>query len=250
MAVAPPSFIIMKKKILAIIPARSGSKGIPNKNIRIFAGKPLIWHTIHQARESGLFDKIIVDTNDQTIADIAIKGGAEVPFLRPAHLATDTAKIADSIKLLLQRLDKEFDYKPDIFCLLQTTSPLREVDDIKMCYKEIIKPGVKLLCTICETHPRLYNRDSKGRIYLANKQTSNSTNRQAWPKGYIENGAVVYMLKTNFFLKHKKFVTKETLGVIMPRWRSIDLDHIEDWILAEILYKNRNKIKQQFKSFK
>src|SRR3989344_2149134 len=148
MAVAPPSFIIMKKKILAIIPARSGSKGIPNKNIRIFAGKPLIWHAIDQARKSGLFDKIIVDTNDQTIADLAIKSGAEVPFLRPAHLATDTSKIADSIELLLHKLETRFDYKPDIFCLLQTTSPLREVDDIKICYKEIIKPTVKSLCTI------------------------------------------------------------------------------------------------------
>ena len=240
----------MKKKNLAIIPARSGSKGIPNKNIRIFAGKPLIWHAIQQAHKSNLFDKVIVDTNDQAIADLAVKSGAEVPFLRPVHLATDTAKIADSIELLLNRLKKEFDYKPDTFCLLQTTSPLREVDDIKMCYREIIKPGVKSLCTICETHPRLYNRNSEGRIYLVNKQNSNSTNRQAWPRGYIENGAMVYMLKTDFFLKHKKFVTKDTIGVIMPRWRSIDLDHIEDWILAETLYKNRNKIKQRFKSFK
>ena len=240
----------MKKKVLAIIPARSGSKGIPNKNIRTFFGKPLICHSINQARKSGLFDKIIVDTNDQTIADIAIKGGAEVPFLRPAHLATDTSKIADSIELLLNRLEKEFNYKPDIFCLLQTTSPLREVDDIKMCYKEIIKPEVRSLCTLCETHPRLYNRTPEGKIYLANKQNSNSTNRQAWPKGYIENGAMIYMLKTDFFLKHKKWVSKNTIGVITPRWRSIDLDHIEDWILAEILYKNRNKIKQKFKSFK
>ncbi|HEY4484412.1 MAG TPA: acylneuraminate cytidylyltransferase family protein [Candidatus Paceibacterota bacterium] len=240
----------MKKKNLAIIPARSGSKGIPNKNIRIFAGKPLIWHAIYQAHKSNLFDKVIVDTNDREIAEIAIKGGAEVPFLRPAHLATDTAKIADSVELLLHRLDKKFNYKPEIFCLLQTTSPLREVDDIKTCYKEIIKPNVKLLCTICETHPRLYNRDSKGKIYLVNKQNSNSTNRQAWPKGYIENGAMVYMLKTDFFLKHKKFVTKDTVGVIMPRWRSIDLDHVEDWILAETLYKHRSKIKQKFKLFK
>lgn len=240
----------MNKKILAIIPARSGSKGIPNKNIRKFAGKPLIWHAIHQARKSGLFDKIIVDTNNQEIADVAARGGAEVPFLRPAYLATDTSKITDSIEFLLHRMEREFDYKPKIFCLLQTTSPLREVDDIKICYKEIIKPQIKSLCTICETHPRLYNRTSNGKIYLANKQGGGGTNRQDWPKGYIENGAMVYMLKTDYFLKHKKFVSKDTLGVILPRWRSVDLDNIEDWILAEILYKNKNRIKHNFKSFK
>lgn len=238
----------MKNKILAIIPARSGSKGIPGKNIRKFAGKPLIWHAIHQASKSGLFDKIIVDTNDQKIANIAIESGAEVPFLRPAHLARDKAKIADSVELLLNRMQKEFNYTPDIICLLQTTSPLREVDDIKICYKEIIKPQIKSLCTICETHPRLYNRRPDGKIYLANKQNGNSTNRQDWSKGYIENGAMIYMLKTDYFLKHKKFVSKDTLGIILPRWRSIDLDNIEDWILAEILYKNKDRIKKRLKN--
>lgn len=241
----------MNKKIIAIIPARSGSKGIPNKNIRVFADKPLIGHAIDQARRSSIFDKIIVDTDSQKIADIALKYGAEVPFLRPAHLAGDTAKIADSVELLLNRIRKEFDYTPDIICLLQTTSPLREIDDIKQCYKAIINPLVKSVCTICETHPRLYNLNTKGKIYLANSSNSNSTNRQDWPKGFIENGAMVYMIKVDYFLKNKKFVVnKETIGIVTPRWRSIDLDHIEDWILAEILYKNRDRIRKKLKLLK
>lgn len=240
----------MNKNILAIIPARSGSKGIPNKNIRIFNGKPLIYHTIQQARKSSIFDKIIVDTDSPKIADIALKSGAEVPFLRPAHLAGDTAKIADSVELLLHRMRKDFNYVPNIICLLQTTSPLREVNDIKQCYEEITNPNVKSVCTICETHPRLYNLNHQGKIYLANSSNTNSTNRQDWPKGYIENGAMVYMIKTNYFLKNKKFVDKETVGIVIPRWRSIDLDHIEDWVLSEILYKNRGKIKNKLKLLK
>jgi len=241
----------MNKKILAIIPARSGSKSIPGKNIWVFAGKPLICHTIEQARRSSIFDKVIVDTDSQKIADIALKYGAEAPFLRPAHLANDTAKIADSVEFLLGRLRKEFDYAPDIICLLQTTSPLREIDDVKQCHKVIINPRVKSVCTICETHPRLYNLNTDGKIYLANNSNSNSTNRQDWPKGYIENGAMVYMIKTDYFLKNKKFVVnKETIGIVTPRWRSIDLDHMEDWILAEILYKNRNQIKNKLKLLK
>lgn len=243
----------MKKPIknLAIIPARGGSKGIPGKNIRIFHGKPLIVYTIEQARKTGLFDRIIVDTDDKKIATVARKYGAETPFLRPKKLASDKSSVIDAVLLLLKRLKEKENYTADIITLLQTTSPLREISDIKKCCKSMQDPQIKSVCTICETHPRLYHLDVDGRkrLVLANKTEDLSTNRQAWPAGYLLNGCMVYMTRTNEFLKTKKFINANTRGVICPRWRSIDLDHIEDWVLAETIFANKKKIEKKIQNF-
>lgn len=229
-------------KNLAIIPARGGSKGIPGKNIKIFHGKPLITYTIGQSKRTGLFDRIIVDTDDKKIAKVAQKYGAEVPFLRPKKLASDKASVIDAVLFLLKRLKEADGYVPDIITLLQTTSPLRESGDIKKCWESMQNPKIKSVCTICKTHPRLYHLDSQGRLILANKIAKNSTNRQSWPSGYLLNGCMVYMIRTDEFLKTKKFINPDTRGIICPKWRSIDLDNIEDWVLAETIFANKKKI--------
>ncbi|MBI2062844.1 MAG: acylneuraminate cytidylyltransferase family protein [Candidatus Yanofskybacteria bacterium] len=240
----------MKKiKNLAIIPARGGSKGIPGKNIKIFHGKPLIARTIEQAKGTRLFDRIIVDTENKKIAVIAKKYGAEVPFLRPKKLAGDKSSVNDAVLLLLERLKKTDGYKPDIITLLQTTSPLREISDIKKCWERMQDSKVKSICTICETHPRLYYLDNQGRLILANKIERESTNRQVWPAGYLLNGCMVYMIRTEEFFKTKSFVNKNTVGVLCPRWRSVDLDQREDWIMAEFLYENKEKIHEKLAKF-
>lgn len=231
-------------KNLAIIPARGGSKGIPGKNIKIFHSKPLIAYTIEQAKQTGLFDRIIVDTDDKKIAAVAQKYGAEVPFLRPKRLASDKASVIDAVLLLLKRLKEKQSYEPDIITLLQTTSPLREISDIKKCWKSMQDPQIKSVCTICETHPRLYRLDGRKRLVLANKTEDSSTNRQAWPVGYLLNGCMVYMIRTDDFLKTKKFINNDTRGIVCPRWRSIDLDSKEDWVLAETIYANKKKIER------
>lgn len=236
-------------KNLAIIPARGGSKGIPGKNIKIFHGRPLIAYAIEQAREAGLFDRIIVDTEDEKIAMIARKYGAETPFLRPKELAGDKSSVIDAVLLLLKRLKKEEGYKPDIITLLQTISPLREISDIKKCWERMQDSKVKSVCTICETHPRLYHLDNQGRLILANKFDGKSTNRQVWPAGYSLNGCIVYMIRTGEFLKTKKFINADTHGVVCPRWRSIELDHIEEWVLAENIFANKEKIEKKIQNF-
>lgn len=238
-----------KNKILAIIPARGGSKGIPGKNIKIFHGKPLIAYTIEQAKRAGLFDRIIVDTEDDKIAAVARKYGAEVPFLRPKELAGDKSSIDDVALLLLRRLKEKENYSPDILTLLQPTSPLREIDDIKRCWKLMRDPKIKSVCTICETHPRFYQLDKLGKLLLINKPTWPSPNRQDWPKGYLLNGCMVYMIRTKEYLKTRDFVNKNTVGVLCPRWRSVDLDHPEDWVMAEFLYKNKDKIYAELEKF-
>ncbi|MDO8564464.1 MAG: acylneuraminate cytidylyltransferase family protein, partial [bacterium] len=150
--------------VLAIIPARAGSKRIPNKNIRDFCGKPLIAYAIEQAKAVPFIDRVIVDTDSPEIAEVAKQYGAEVPFLRPAHLATDTSGINDALSHLFARLKQEEGYEPDYCVLLQTTSPLREERDIEACWQLMQKTGADTVLTVAPTHPRLYHLDKESRI--------------------------------------------------------------------------------------
>ena len=141
----------MKKQpeVLAIIPARAGSKRIPNKNIRPFFGKPLIAHTIEQAKKISWIDRVVVDTDSEKIAALARGAGAEAPFLRPKHLAGDKAQVVESILHCLARLKKEQGYDPAYIIILQTTSPLREIHDIDACWAMIRKTNATTVLTIC-----------------------------------------------------------------------------------------------------
>ena len=239
----------MKDKILAIIPARGGSKRIPNKNIKIFNGRPLIYYSIKQALESKVFDRVIVDTDSREIARIAKKYGAEVPFLRPPELAQDTARVVDSIIHMLDRLKQEDDYNPTHITILQTTSPFRELEDIYNCWDLMKKTNATTVLTVAPTHPRLYYMDKKNNIILANGSESQSTNIQEWRSAYILNGCFVYIVSVPALLKERSIITKNTKGVVCDKWRSVDLDHPEDWVLAEFLHKHKNKIYEKLKKF-
>ena len=235
------------KKVLVIIPARSGSKRIPNKNIRKFLGKQLIVYAIEQALKVPFADRVIVDTDSPKIAAIAKKYGAEVPFLRPAQLATDKASINDALLRLLERLKKEEHYVPDYILLLQTTSPLRELKDIEACWKLMEKTKADTVLTICPTHPRLYYLNEKQNIILANGSEKQSTNIQQWRPAYVLNGCFAYIFKTSRFLKEKTVIMPDTKTAVCDKWRSVDLDEPEDWAIAELLYKNKKAIKQKIK---
>lgn len=236
-----------KAKILAYIPARAGSKRIPGKNIKKFAGKPLIAHAIEQALDCKIADKVIVDTDSSTIAAMAKKYGAEVPFLRPAELAQDKSMIIDSIIYMLDRLEKEQNFKPTHLLLLQTTSPLRERKDILDCWKLMKSTKATTVLTVCPTHPRLYHLNNKNNLILVNGNEGMSTNMQAWPQGYILNGCFVYIVDTKALRKERRVITAKTKAIVCDKWRSIDLDTPEEWVMAEILYKNKKRIYAQIK---
>ncbi|MDO8667870.1 MAG: acylneuraminate cytidylyltransferase family protein [bacterium] len=238
---------MIKKKVLVVIPARAGSKRIPNKNIRNFFGKPLIAYSIEQALSVSFADRIIVDTDSPKIAKVAEKYGAEVPFLRPARLATDKASANDALLYLLLKLKKEENYFPDYVLYLQTTSPLRELKDIEDCWNLIKQTDADTTLTICPTHPRLYYLDDKKNIVLVNRPKKISSNVQDWRPAYILNGCFVYIVKTSAFLREKSVITKNTKAVICEKWRSVDLDNPEDWALAEILYKNKKSVADRIK---
>jgi len=237
-----------KPKILAVIPARAGSKRIPNKNIRNFLGKPLIAYAINQALKSRIADRVIVDTDSLKIASIAKKYGAEVPFLRPAILAGDKSSVNDVLLHLLARLKKEENYQPDYILLLQTTSPLRELKDITDCWNLMKRTDADTVLTICPTHPRLYYMDKKQNIVLANGSEKQSTNIQQWRPAYILNGCFVYIFNTKRFLKEKTVIMPDTKAVVCDKWRSVDLDTPEDWALAELLCKNKKAIAKRIKN--
>jgi len=239
-----------KNKILFWIPARGGSKRIPNKNIRNFLGRPLIAYAIKQALTCPLKGRVMVDTDSKKIAAIAKKYGAEAPFLRPAHLAGDNSQGADCLIYLLNKLKKLENYEPDYVIILQATSPLREIEDITACWKMMRETKAATVLTVCPTHPRLYYLSKTNDIILVNGKESDSTNTQAWPPAYVLNGCFVYIVKTKEFLKEKRVITKNTKAVICPKWRSIDLDDPEDWALAELVYKNRKSLAKNIKKFR
>lgn len=242
-----------KPRVLAIIPARGGSKRIPNKNTRPFAGESLVARTVKQALECPFVDRVILDTDSPKIAAIGRRAGAEVPFLRPKHLAGDTSQIIDSIMNVLAAL-KKGGYAPDYLLLLQPTSPLRDVKDIEEHWRVMQeeakkKGGADSVLTVCGTHPRLYHLDKNGMIKLANKIRRKSENTQDWPAGYMLNGCFAYIVKVPALRREHSVLTKKTRAIVAPRWRSVDLDYPEDWVLGEFMYRNREKIERALKNF-
>jgi len=226
-------------KILAYIPARSGSKRILGKNVKKFAGKPLIAYTIEQAFSCPIVDRVIVDTDSEKIAKIARRYGAEVPFLRPTKLAQDNSKTIDAILYTLDRLEKEQKYVPTHLLILQATSPLRKSQDILDCWKLMKSTDASTVLTVCPTHPVLFHMTTEQDIILVNGREG---------MAFITNGCFVYIVDVSTMRKEKKIITKKTKAIVCPKWRSIDIDTPEEWVMAEILYKNRAKIEKRIKN--
>lgn len=227
------------KKILAIVPARGGSKGVKRKNIKELSGKPLIARTIEQAISSKYIDKVIVSTDDNEIANISKKFGAEVPFLRPKNLSTDKSKMVDVLLHALGAVIKDSVFY-DLFMLLQPTSPLRTVEDIDKAIESIITRNAKAILGICEVdhHPMLTNTlPVNGCMeHFLIKDLQNS-NRQELPLYYRINGAI-YLTYCDYYIREKSFYSDQTYAHIMPPERSIDIDNEIDFKLAELLLGN------------
>ncbi len=227
------------KKILAIIPARSGSLGIPGKNIKDFAGRPLIAHTIEAAQESGIFDRIVVSTDSEDIAAVARQYGAEVPYLRPPELATATASVADAVEHMLAHLREVEGYEPELFYLLQPTSPLRDAGDIVKSLACFEAQGAPALVSVVPTHHQTLTIEG-GNIKVVNPEGTSHLNRQELPQTYKQDGSMIYVQNTKHFLSHKSFDAEGAAAYIVPKWKAVDIDDREDFELAEVLYKNKD----------
>ncbi|MDB9891139.1 acylneuraminate cytidylyltransferase family protein [Alphaproteobacteria bacterium] len=218
--------------LLVIIPARGGSKGIPRKNIKPLAGRPLIGWSIDTAKQASCVDRTIVSTEDEEIASVARELGADVPFMRPAELAADDAPgMAPVLHAISQLTD--FDW----VLLLQPTSPLRSAEDIDGIWQFCQERGSPSAVSVCEVgkHPYLmYQCNAAQRLEPFIKGRPDLTRRQDLPPAYVLNGAL-YLARTEWLLERKDFIGPETLGYIMPPERSVDLDTQQDWRWVEFL---------------
>jgi CMP-N,N'-diacetyllegionaminic acid synthase len=226
-------------KILAIIPARGGSKGLPGKNIRILNGKPLIAYSIEEAKKSKYIDRVILSTDSQEIIDACKPYDIEVPFIRPIELATDNALAVDNYEYTLNRMKDEFNYDADVLVVLQPTSPLRTVEDIDKAIEIYINKKGDSVVSVCELpHPiervRKLTEDGKIRNYSDKKIVLK--NRQDYEKLFVPNG-VVFVLNVDLFLKHKTYYFDNTYAYIMSKKQSIDVDDILDFSLIELIIK-------------
>lgn len=227
-------------KILTIIPARAGSKRIPDKNIKLLNGFPLIYYSINAAKQSKYSDRIVVSTDSEIIASIAKKYGAEIPFLRPKELATDTSSSIDVLLHCVKFLKKNEKYKPDLVLLFQPTSPLCNTDDINGLIEKFNK-NINIYDSIVSVkkvteHPEWVYKTNN--VYLKKFIKSNKfLKSQDIPVKYIINGAL-YLVKTRILEKQKNIITEKTGYYEMPWLRSIDIDNENEFSLSEYFISN------------
>lgn len=229
----------MNKRILAFIPARGGSKGVKNKNIRIINGKPLIAYTIEAAKGVKLFEDIIVSTDSEDIAYVSKKYGADVPFLRPSYLADDNSAVIDTIIYLINEMKNKFNKEYDIIVVLQPTSPLRCEKHIREGINKFIEKNADFLVSVCECeHSPLWcnTLDSEGRMDYFIKEEIKNKNRQELPKYYRLNGAL-YIGKVESVINNRGFIGKNSYSYIMSNESSIDIDSELDLRIAEVFLK-------------
>ncbi|MFH2091022.1 MAG: acylneuraminate cytidylyltransferase family protein [Pseudomonadota bacterium] len=231
------------KKILGLIPARGGSKGLVGKNIIDMAGKPLIAWTIECAQHSQYLDHLMVSTDDHQIAQVCRAYNAQVPFLRPSHLASDTAASVDVVIHAIDWLsDKGHHY--DYICLLEPTSPLREPFDIDDAIQQLIdKPDAEAIVGIAlleSGHPE-FNVVMDDQHFISKYetgQTIKSLRRQDLEPVYFFEGTV-YISKISSLRKKMGFYHDRTMGYVVPRYKSIEIDDRYDLIMAQALLKDR-----------
>jgi len=228
--------LIEGKRVVAIIPARGGSKGIPRKNIKNLNGKPLIAYTIEEALNSKYVDRVILSTEDLEIAEISKTFGAEVPFLRPKELAQDDTPgiepIIHAINYLLYDENYNFDY---VMCL-QCTSPLRNSKQIDQGIYDIYTKDAYSAVSVCESEVNPYwmkvIKNGKMVDYLSDNKFY--ARRQDLPVVYRLNGAI-YIAKVEIILNNKNWYTNNTIPIVMDKFTSIDIDDEIDFKFAEFL---------------
>ncbi|MCP4914361.1 MAG: acylneuraminate cytidylyltransferase family protein [Oligoflexia bacterium] len=228
--------------LLAIIPARGGSKGVPRKNIRDMNGKPLLHYTTEVAlKTKDLFKRIILSTEDEEIAEVGKQLGVEVPFLRPAEFATDQSKSIDLVKDAVLRLEEIDGITYDAVVLLQPTNPLRIEEDIRKAvelFKKSDTDSVISVARAISNHPAYMKKiDENGYLDHYSIEEVEGTRRQDFkPYAYFRDGAV-YITKRDTIVNDNSLWGKRMTPYVIPEERSVGIDSMLDWHLCEIMLK-------------
>jgi len=224
------------KKVLGVIPARGGSKGIPNKNIIEILNKPLINYSIEAALKSKLLTHCVVSTNDQLISSIAKKAGAKVPFLRPENLSHDSSLSFPVIMHALEFMEKEQGITYDAVIMLQPTTPLRSSSDIDESINMLFSTEGDSVISVSDVganHPLRMKRVVGDRLLnYVDQGFEDMRPRQQLPPVYIRNGAIYLALRSTL-TEQQTFSGKECLAYLMPEMRSVNIDANTDLIVAE-----------------
>lgn len=221
-------------RCLGLITARGGSKGLPGKNVRMTAGKPLIAWTLEAALKAKSLDRTIVSTDDREIAETARRFGGEAPFMRPPELARDDSPHVDVVLHALAWLDEEQDFRPDYVVLLQPTSPLRTAEDIDGAVALARSKKADAVVSVCETHdhPYLVRRIAEnGTLEEFLPCPLSYARRQDLPPAYALNGAI-YVIRPSALVAARTFLPSSTQAFVMPADRSYQIDTAADlrWV--------------------
>jgi CMP-N-acetylneuraminic acid synthetase len=231
-----------KFNIVGIIPARSGSKRLPHKNIRILVDKPLIAYTIEAALKSKYINRVIVSTDDDKISRISKNYGAEI-IVRPKKLAEDDTPMVFVLRHAIECLEKKENYRADAIVLLQPTSPLRTSYETDMAIKKFLITNADLVVSVSETknHPFWSFRMDNDKLIPFIDDGLKITRRQDLPKIYVANGTMYVMSRET--LQKENIYDGDVRAIIMDEEKSIDIDTMLDFKIAELLIKTRKNKK-------
>lgn len=224
------------KDILVVIPARGGSKGVKNKNIKSLGDKPLIGWSIHAAKKSKYVSRVIVTTDSEEIKKVSLDLGAEVPFLRPKELASDEVHSVYPVMHTLNWLSEHDNYTPDIVIMLLPTSPLRATEDIDNAIDLYLKNTDHNVISVVESDKQLphFRYVEEDLLLPVQKQDNHNVQRQDLKKLYCLNGSI-YISDINRLMKNKTFHIEKTVPHIMDKDRSVDINTEEDFKQAEYI---------------
>lgn len=222
---------------LAIIPARAGSKGIPNKNIRSLAGKPLLGWSIEQALACPKIDRVIVSTDCEKIASIAKSYGADIPFIRPAEFSTDTASTEVVLNHAIDYLKETENYFPSAVVLLQATCPIRVKGTIARAIEQFEKEEADSLLSACEIHPFLWKKNQKTTSYYDYTKRPRRQELKESDKIYEENGSI-YITKTTLLVTEKNRLGGRISIFEMSSLESYDIDTEDDFTVVDNLIRS------------
>ncbi len=226
--------------MLAIIPARKGSKGLPGKNTKLLNGIPLILHTIKSAKKSTNIKRIIVSSDDEKVLSICknIKN-IDIPFKRPKYLSGDNSMLIDTLFHLLKWMKKNEGFEPENICVLQPTSPLRLSKDIDNAINFYFEVKADVVLSVYETRPLFFKLSKNNNLIPFIKNTSKLLlSRQKVQNSFVQNGAI-HIFNTKKLKKNKTYYTAKTFGYQMPAKRSVDIDNELDFFIAEQILNNK-----------